>query len=88
MPGKGYPVRKSGAKTGVTAELVRHLDVDDSTVCFSQGGGSGAFIMDAQNKVLGLLIGRNCRSASNDKITIANHMTEVVAATGIEVPPS
>ncbi len=85
----GAVVRKSGRTTGVTQARVRTMHVslrimypqgflafEDQIVCgyMSEGGDSGALVLDEENRAIGLLF------AGSDKATILNPIEAVTAA--------
>jgi hypothetical protein len=73
LGGAGYPVKKYGATTGLTNGFVTRIDysgtrddewvfrdqlyIDNNGGTFQQGGDSGSVVVDAQQRIVGLLWG-------------------------------
>jgi len=92
-------VRKAGRTTGLTDGVITSTNTDvkvsyppftavfeDQIIvrglrgAFSDGGDSGSLLVDSQNRAVGLLF------AGSRRVTILNHVSEVVSALGITIP--
>lgn len=89
----GLPVKKSGRTTGVTTGEILQVDVTVNVQygagqvarftdqlmagAMSQGGDSGSAVLDAENRVVGLLF------AGSDVTTIINRIEHVFSALGV-----